>query len=150
VPTDAMHFLLSFLTLSVVGIILASAFALYVNSLVQGPEVNQLKEVLNQVAAKATDALVVLTENNATLSVVFSLPLKIGNRDYWIRFGNDSSSAWVEGAFGSISSAGKQEYCVYLPRRIIATGTFEGGYQLAQLDCAMNGSIPQITLTRRM
>ena len=149
-PTDAMDYLQSFLTLAAVGIILTSAFSLYANSLVQVPEVNQLNEVLNQVAAKAADALVVLTEDNAALSVVFSLPLKIGNRDYWIRFGNDSSAAWVEGAFGSVSIAGEQEYRVYLPKKVYVSGTFEGGYQLAQLVCAMNGSTPQITLSRRM
>jgi hypothetical protein len=148
-PTDAMDYLHSLLTLTIVGIILTSSFAIYVNSLVQGSEVNHLKEVLNQVAAEAMGALVVLTEDNATVSAVFSLPLKIGNQDYWIRLGNDSSASWVEGAFGSVSTSREQECRVYLPKKVYASGTFEGGYQLAQLVCVMNGSTPQITLSRR-
>ncbi len=144
-----MDYLQSLLTLTIVGVILTSSFAVYVNSLTQASEVNQLKEVLNQVAAEAMNALVALTEDNATVSVVFSLPLKIGNKDYWVRLGNDSSASWVEGAFGSTSTSGEQESRVYMPRKIHASGTFEGGYQLAQLVCAMNGSAPQITLSRR-
>jgi len=149
VPTDVVDYLQSFLTLAAVGIILTATFSMYVNSLGQGSEGNKLKEILNQVASKAADALAVLTEDNATLSLVFSLPLKIGNQDYWIRIGNDSSAAWVEGAFGSVSMDGEQEYRVYLPKKVYASGTFEGGYQLAQLNCTMDDSTPQITLSRR-
>ena len=149
-PTDAMDYLQSFLTLTVVGIILTATFSMYVNSLTQGSEANQLKEILNRVAAKVADALAMLTEDNATLSVVFSLPLKIGNQDYWIRIGNDSSDAWVEGAFGSVSRDGEQECRVYLPKKVYASGTFEGGYQLVLLNCTMNGLTPQITLGRKV
>jgi hypothetical protein len=144
-----MDFLHSFLTLTVVGVILTSAFALYVNSLVQGSDVIQLKEVLNQVAGKAVDALDALTENNASVSTVFNLPLRIGNSDYWIRLGNDSSAAWVEGAFGSFSETSEWGFRIYLPKKVYASGTFSGEYQLAQLSCVINGSIPQITLGRR-
>ena len=148
-PADVMDYLQSLLALTIVGVILTSSFAVYANSLTQASEVNQLKEVLNQVAAEAMDGLVAVTEDNANVSLVFSLPLKIGNKDYWIRLGNDSSASWVEGAFGSASVYGEQECRVYLPRKVYASGTFEGGYQLAQLLCVANGSIPQITLSRR-
>jgi len=149
VPTDAVDYLQSFLALTMVGVILTATFSAYANSLTQSSEAIKLRDVLHQVAAKATAALDALTEDNATVKVVLSLPLKIGNKDYWIRISNDSSSAWVEGGFGSIFAESEQEFRVYLPKKVFASGKFEGGYQLAQISCVMNGSIPQLKLGRK-
>jgi len=149
VPSSSTDFLYSLMALLAVGVILTASFSSYTTVLAHASEVSKLKEVVNHVAAKATEALTFVTENNATLSIVFSLPLKIGDRDYWIRFANDSSSAWVEGAFGNASRSGEQDCRVYLPRDVYATGTFEGGYELAQIDCSLNGSTIQLTLSRK-
>ncbi|MBS7615272.1 hypothetical protein KEJ18_06050 [Candidatus Bathyarchaeota archaeon] len=148
-PTDAVDHLQSFLALTVVGVILTAAFSAYTNSLTQSSEAIKLRDILHQVAAKATAALETLTEDNATVNVVLSLPLKIGNKDYWIRISNDSSYAWVEGGFGSPFTESEQDFRVYLPKNALASGTFEGEYQLAQISCVMNGSTPQLTLGRK-
>ena len=113
-PSNSIDFFYSFLLMMTIGTILTFSFSSYVSSLRQVSEVNQLKEVLNQVAAKATEALSIVTENNTTLSIVVRLPLTIGNNDFWIRLTNDSSKAWLEGAFGSIPRSGEQEHRVYL------------------------------------
>lgn len=148
-PTDAVDHLQSFLALTIVGIILTAAFSVFANSLTQSSEAIKLNDVLHHVAANAIAALDTLTEENATINVVLILPLKIGNKDYWIKIGNDSSSAWVEGGFGSRFTEGEHDFRVYLPKKVLASGTFEGGYHLAQISCIMNGSIPQLTLSRK-
>jgi len=132
----------------IVGTILTASFASYVNLLRGTSEVNQLREVLAKVASKAEEALASVVEHDATVSMVIHLPPKIGNRDYWIRFANDSSKAWIEAAFGRTPRSGDQEYRVYLPRGVSASGTFEGRYSRALLTCSLNSSVPQLTISR--
>jgi len=133
--------------MTVIAMILTCSFGLYVDLLKQVSEVNQLKEILRQVAATAAESIDMVAENGAALSVVIRLPLRVGSRDYWLRFSNDSSSAWLEGAFGVSPRSEEQEYRVYLPQKVKASGTFEGRYGLAQLSCSLSGSVPQITLS---
>ena len=128
--------------------LLTCSFASYVSLIRRTSEVNQLKEVLKRVAAKAEEAIVAAVEHNATTSIVIRLPIRIGENDYWIRFSNDSSKAWVEGAFGETPRDEVQEYRVYLPKKVYASGTFVGKYELAVLDCSLNGSTPQLTLSQ--
>jgi len=148
-PSDSVDFLYSFLALSLVGMILTAAFSSYGGLLKQSSETRQLEEVLRKVGSKAAYALMLLTENNAALSLNFELPHKIGDRYYWIRIANDSSSSWVEGGFGLESRTGEQEYRIYLPRKIYASGTFESRYGIAQLNCSLVGSNLEIILGRK-
>jgi len=148
-PSTSHDFLYSLMTMMIVGMILTFSFSSYVNPLREIPEVNKLKEVVNQVAAEAEEVLSAITECNATLRIVIRLPLRIGDRDYWIRLTNDTSRAWVEGAFGRAGKIEGGRYRVYLPREATASGIFEGRYRLALLDCYLNGSTPQLTLSRQ-
>ena len=147
-PSISTTFFYSLLTMMIVGTILTASFAAYVNLLRGASEVNQLREVLAKVATRAEEVLATVIEHNATVSAVIQLPPKIGDRDYWIRFVNDSSKAWVEAAFGRTPRSGDQEDRVYLPRGISASGTFEGRYSRALISCSLNGSVPQLTLSR--
>jgi len=146
--SDSMDFLHSFLALSIVGVILTGAFASYVGSVKQSSETEKLEEILRMVGSKVAYALMVLTENNASLILRFKMPTKIGERYYWIRISNDSSSSWVEGGFGITSRAENPDYRIYLPRRIHAAGAFESRYGIAQLNCSLDGSAPRIKLSR--
>jgi len=148
-PSDSADFLYSLLALSMVGIILTAALASYGGLLKQSSEEKQLEDALKKVGSKAAYALMLLTENNATLSLTFEMPHKIGDRYYWIRIANDSSSSWVEGGFGIESRTGEQEYRIYLPRKIYASGAFESRYGIAQLNCSLVNSTITITLGRR-
>jgi len=132
-----------------VGAILTFSFVSYVNPLRGISEINKLKEVLNQVAAKAEEATSVITECDSTLRVVIQLPLTIGDRNYWIQFTNDSSRIWLEGAFGEPGEIGVQKYRIYLPGVAMVSGIFEGRYGLAILSCSFTGSIPKLTLNRQ-
>jgi len=148
-PSDSADFLYSLLALFMVGIILTAALASYGGLLKQSSEERQLEDVLKKVGSKAAYALMLLTENNATLSLIFEMPHKIGDRYYWIRIANDSSSSWIEGGFGIESRTGEQEYRIYLPRKIYASGTFESRYGIAQLNCSLINSTLTIALGRR-
>ena len=148
-PSDSTDFLYSLLALSMVGIILTAALSSYGGLLKQSSDNKQLEEVLRKVGSKAAYALMLLTENNATLSLDFKLPTKIGDRYYWIRIANDSSSSWVEGGFGIVSRTEEQECRIYLPRKVYASGTFESRYEIAHLNCSLLNSTPKITLGRR-
>jgi len=148
-PSNSIDFLYSFLALSMVGLILTASLDSYCGLLKQSSESKQLEDLLERVESKVTYALMLLTENNATLILSFQMPSKIGDRYYWIRIANDSSSSWVEGGFGIESRTGEQEYRVYLPRKIYASGTFESRYTIAQLNCSLVGSTPKIILGRR-
>jgi len=148
-PSSSIDFLYSFLTLSMVGIILTAASASYCGLLKESSESEQLEALLEKMEAKATYALMLLSENNATLILNFHMPSKIGDRYYWIRIANDSSSSWIEGGFGIESRIGDQEYRVYLPRKVYAFGTFESLYEIAQLNCSLVGSTPKIVLEKK-
>jgi len=149
-PSDSTDFLYSLLALSMVGVILTAALSSYGGLLKQSSEEKQLEDALKKVGSKVTYALMLLTENDATLSLTFQLPSKIGDRYYWIRIANDSSSSWIEGGFGIESRMGEQEYRIYLPRKIYASGTFESRYEIARLNCSLISSTPQVILGREV
>lgn len=147
-PSDSIDYLHSFLALSVVGVILTAAFASYSGSIKQSSENKQLDDVLRMVGAKATYAVALLTENNASFVLKFQIPTKIGDRYYWIRIANDSYSSWIEGGFGIEARDENPDSRVYLPRKIYASGAFESRYEIAQLNCSLTGSVLRITLGR--
>lgn len=148
-PSVSTSFLYSFVTMMMVGTILTFTLASYVSPLKEISEVNKLKEILDQVESKTEEDLAIIAESNATLNTVIQLPPRIGDRDYWIRFSNDSSKAWIEGAFGRVEETGAQRYRVYLPSKVTASGAFEGRYVLALLNCSLDKSTPKLVLSRQ-
>jgi len=79
-PSDSTDFLFSFLALSMVSVILMAALASYGGILKQSSESKQLEDILRKVGSKVAYALTILTENNATFSLTFQIPTKIGDR----------------------------------------------------------------------
>jgi len=147
-PSVPINFFYSLMAMMIVSMLLTCSFASYVNLLRGTSEINSLREVVDRVAAKAEGALATIIAHNATMSILIQLPTRIGYRDYWIRLANDSSKAWLEGGFGKAPISGEKTYRVYFPRKAYASGTFEGGYNLALLSCFLNGSVPQLVLSR--
>ena len=148
-PSVSTSFLYSLITMLIVGTILTFSMIQYVNPLREMSEVNSLKDILNNIAGKAEECLVTVTEYNATSSIVVKLPLAVGNRDYWIRFSNDSSKAWLECGFGRPGEIVGQTYRVYLSRAVSASGIFEGRYEFALLNCSLSGYMPELILGDR-
>ena len=148
-PSNSIDYLHSLLALSIIGIILTASINSYCGLLKRSSEIKELKNVLERIESKVTYALLLLTENNATLTLKFQMPSRIGSQYYWIRIANDSSSAWIEGGFGINSRTEGWEYRIYLPRKVYASGTFESRYSIAQLNCSIKGDVPQIVLGRK-
>ncbi|MEM4704627.1 MAG: hypothetical protein QXJ02_06140 [Candidatus Bathyarchaeia archaeon] len=128
-----------------VGTLLISSFSSYANTLRHIPEKEQLGNLLQRVATKATEILVATNENSTT-QVCLRLPTSIGNNQYWIRLKNDSVQIWVEGGLGRIWN-GTTANRAYLPVRAIVSGEFLSSYGLATLTCYKNQSEPQLVLT---
>jgi hypothetical protein len=132
--------------LTTVSILLVCCFSLYAGTVRSLPEIEQLKNILDHVAAKGNELLTLVTTTNSTARTIIQLPSTIGNQEYWIRIRNDTTNAWIEGALGQISE-NRTTYRVFLPRKASTSGYYMGGYGSAMLECYMNGSILQLNLS---
>ena len=126
--------------------ILISSFSVYATSLRNIPEEAQLIRVLTQVAAEGCKLVTLTSRTNATSEVVLSLPTVIGNKQYWIRLRNESSSAWFEGALGSIHT-GNPRNRVHLPNNVSVEGNYSSYDGRALLQCNKEGSLINLRLT---
>jgi len=147
-PETPSVFLYSFLTMVIVGVILTSSFSIYVSFIKSKVEILKLKEIVNKVAAKVEEALLNAVENNATVHLEFTLPPKIGDRYYWIRIRSDSSKTWIEASFGRVINGTYPMYRTYLPNGINASGIFRSMHGRALIICFLNGTVPQLSLSR--
>lgn len=144
-PSIPSSHLYTFLALIAVSILLISSYSSYANTVRTIPEIEQLKNILDHVAAKGNELLTLATATNSTAYTLIQLPPKIGHREYWIRVQNDTSNVWVEGALGQLREDGTK-YQAFLPGKASTSGYYIGGYGSARLECYMNGSIPQLNL----
>jgi len=133
------------IALAVVGALLVASINAYTTTLKTTSEIQQLKNLLNVVAAKGMELLTIAASTNSSTQVFLQLPTTIGYRQYWMRAGNDSSTAWIEGNLGQITDI-EAPNRILLPQGTSACGSFVGGYGQAVLKSYMNGSIPQLNI----
>ena len=144
-PSIAISHLYTFLALTTVSILLVCSFSLYANTVRSLPEIEQLKNILDHVAAKGNELLTLVTGTNSTARTIIQLPSTIGHQEYWIRVRNDTSNAWIEGALGQMKE-NRTTYRVFLPRKASTSGYYMAGYGAAMLECYMNDSILQLDI----
>lgn len=144
-PSTIPSHIYTLVALSAVCTILIATLYSYTTALRATPEIEQLKNLLNHVAAKGNELLTTAAATNSSAQVFLQLPATIGHKQYWLRARNDSSSAWLEGSLGQIIE-NEVAHQVYLPQRTSASGYFVGGYGPAILESYMNGSTPQLNL----
>lgn len=144
-PAIAPSYIYAFFALIAVSSILISAFATYATTLRTIPEKEQLENLLTYIVSKGYELITLATTTNSTSEAILQLPTTIGNKQYWIRFCNDSSKAWMEGALGSIHD-GSVSNKVYLPKTVSASGNYSSGYGPAVLECHFNNSIISLRL----
>ncbi|UCE16332.1 MAG: hypothetical protein JSV12_01575 [Candidatus Bathyarchaeota archaeon] len=144
-PSIASNHLYTFIAMTAVSTLLIVSFSIYASTVRTIPKIEQLKNILDHVAAKANELLTLVTATNSTIQTLIQLPTTIGQQGYWIKIRNDTSNAWVEGALGEIRED-ETEYRVFFPKNVRASGNYLGGYGPATLECYMNGSIPQLNL----
>lgn len=143
-PSIIPSYMYMFAAMIAVGTLLIFSFNSFAATLRSVPETEQLGNLLNQVAAKATELLTVKT--NSKTQITLSLPIRIGDRDYWVRLQNDSAQSWVEGGFGGIWNA-TSSHRVFFPNKPAVAGHYISGFGYAVLKCYMNGSALQLLLT---
>lgn len=144
-PSIAPSYLYTFIALIAVSCLLVFSFMAYADTLRFSSEVKQLKNLMAQIAAKSTELVTLTLATNATAEVHLQMPIVIGNKQYWLQLCNDSASAWVEGGFGNMPIKGT-ELQVYLPKEVLATGYYVGGYGAACLACDIDDGAPRIEL----
>jgi hypothetical protein len=144
-PSIIPSYLYMFAAMIAVGTLLIFSFNSYAATLRSVPETEQLDNLLNHVAAKATE-LLTQTKTDSNARITLNLPIRIGDRDYWIRLQNDSIQSWVEGGFGEIWND-TVSHKVFFPNRPAVAGHYISGFGAAVLKCYMNGSVLQLLLT---
>jgi hypothetical protein len=114
---------------------LICAFTSFSVSIKQDVEVEQLKNILEHVAAQSCELISTTTTNNSSATLQLSLPSNLGEKSYWIQFRNDSSNAWVEG--GLASTPVETSLKIYVPGTVNASGLYKSGYGFAELECQL-------------
>jgi len=144
VPSIIPAYMQMFVAMIAVGTLLIFSFNSYAATLRFIPETEQLNNLLNYVAAKATE-LTTSTQTGTVTQFYLSLPIEIGNQQYWIRLQNDTIQSWIMGGFGTDSNM-TSSYVVFLPGNPTASGYLLSVYGPAVLKSSMNGSDHQLFL----
>ena len=145
-PSTIPGHIYTMIALAVIGALLVATVNSYAGTLRNTSEVEQLRNLLSQVAARGIELITLTASTNSSAAASVHLPASIGTQQYWMAARNDSSSVWIEGALGRMIE-GETSNRVYLPRTISAAGHFVSGYGSAILHTHMNGSIPQLDLS---
>jgi hypothetical protein len=143
-PSIIPGYIQMFLAMIIVGTLLIFTFNSYAATLRFIPETEQLDNLLNYVAAKAT-GLITSTQTDGIAQVYLNLPTGIGDQPYWIRLQNDTFQSWVMGGFGAdwnITSSHR----VFLPGNPIVNGHHLSFYGPAVLENRINDSVRQLFL----
>jgi len=126
--------------------LLIIAFMNYTGAMRVSSELRQLKNLMDQAAAKSTELLTTSLATNATIEAFIQVPAAIGEREYWLQLRNDSSKAWIEGGLGN-NPTESGAFRVYLPKETSAMGDFIGGHGALYLSCRLNAGTPAIELS---
>jgi len=144
-PSVVASYVYTFAALVAVSALLIFSVNSYAYSLRAASEQNQLQSILTGVAAKANEALILVTTNNASLTVTLNMPTTIGDQYYWLQIHNDSSKAWVEGALGEFRE-GLDGLKIVIPNYAVMSGYFISADEIATLHGYMDASTPQLEL----
>lgn len=145
-PAITPSYLYTFVALIAVSGLLVFSFADYTNALRSSSELKQLRNLLDCVAAKGTELIVLSQTTNASTEAFVQMPASIGNKQYWLRLRNDSVKAWLEGGLGG-EPVSETELRAYIPKKTSATGYYIGGYGVVRLECSLISGTTHIQLT---
>jgi len=145
VPSIIPGYVYTFFALTIIGTLLICTFSAFAVSVKQEVEIEQLKNLLEYVAAESCELISTTTTNNSTASVTVPLPSRVGEKRYWIQLRNDSSSAWIEGGFGI--SPIQTSLTIFVPGQVTASGLYISGYGFAELECQVQGTLTFLNLS---
>lgn len=144
-PSVVSSYIYTLAALTAVSALLIYSLYSYTATLRNMSEMDQLKNILNEVATKANELLTLVETTNSSTRAFVLLPTSIGSQQYWMQLRNDSSSAWLEGFLGQ-TVGGDEAHRVFLPPKTSASGYFIAGQGPALLECYPNGSAPRLNL----
>ncbi|MCW4035368.1 MAG: hypothetical protein NWF03_08405 [Candidatus Bathyarchaeota archaeon] len=144
-PSIIPSYVYTFFALTIVGTILICTFSTFAVSVKQDVETEQLKNLLEYVAAESCELISTSSVNNSTASIKLTMPPRLGENRYWIQFRNDSSTAWIEGGLGTTPV--QTSLTVFVPGLVNASGLFISGYGFAELECQTQGTTTFLNLT---
>jgi len=144
-PSIIPCYVYTLFALSIVGTLLICTFSAFAVSVKQDVEVEQLTNLLEYVAAESCELISACSSNNATVTARLMLPLRVGEKSYWIQLRSNSSGAWVEGGFGD--SPVQTSLVFSLPGVVTASGLFTGDYGYAELSCQVQGAVILLNLS---
>jgi len=129
----------AFFALISVSSILISSYVAYATTLRTIPEIKQMRNLLEFVAAKGCELVALTSTTNATSKATLQLPSSIGSKQYWIRLESESTNSWVEGALGEIHASRVADH-IFLPKAISASGNYSSNYGPGILECYIDAS----------
>ena len=147
-PSTIPGHIYTMIALAVIGALLIATVNSYTTSLRNASEIEQLRNLLGQVAAKGSELITLVASANLSAHASLQLPASIGTQQYWLRARNNSSNAWIEGALGQMVDVAVPNR-VYLPRGTSVSGYYVSGYGAAILEAYINGSNPQLNLSSK-
>jgi len=147
-PSTIPGHIYTMIALAVIGSLLIATVNSYTTSLRNASEIEQLRNLLSQVAAKGSELITLVASANLSAHASLQLPASIGTQQYWLRARNNSSNAWIEGALGQMVDVAVPNR-VYLPRGTSVSGYYVSGYGAAILEAYMDGSNPQLNLSSK-
>ncbi|MBS7616844.1 hypothetical protein KEJ45_06575 [Candidatus Bathyarchaeota archaeon] len=140
-PAITPSYLYTLFAVIAVSSILTVSFMNYANAVRTSLETRKMKNLLDQIAAKATELLTLTMTTNAKASTFIQAPNAMGEKQYWIRLENDSTRAWLEGGFGNTPTE-NTELRAYIPNCALVSGYYISGYGAICLTCSVdNGAI---------
>ncbi|MEM2281141.1 MAG: hypothetical protein QXZ68_04030 [Candidatus Bathyarchaeia archaeon] len=145
-PSITTGYLYTFFALIAVSGILIASFVDYANAIRFSSEVKTLRDLMDFVAAEATELLTAALTANASAETYIEAPAAIGDKQYWLALRNDSVRVWLEGGFGKTPTI-SGVLCVYLTVEAEASGYYVGGYGAICLTCSTGANAPKITIS---
>jgi hypothetical protein len=145
VPSIIPSYVYSFFALTIVGTLLICTFSTFAVSVKQDVETEELNNLLEYVAAESCELISTATTNNSTATVRLVLPVRVGEKGYWIQLRTDSSSAWIEGGLGATPV--QTSLTVFLPGVVTASGLYTSGYSSVELECQIQGDVTFLNLS---
>ncbi len=144
-PSIPPSYLYTFFAMLAISSLLVFSFIAYASTVRFSSEVQQLKRLIDTIAAKSTSLITLALLTNATSEDSVQMPTAVGSRQYWLQFHNSSTLAWIEAGFGNIAlkNAGLN---VYLPKEAVAEGNYTAGNGAAHLVCDCKNGTPYIKL----
>ena len=129
----------------IVGTIVIAACGLSTANLKNEAEKQQLSNIADYVATESLELVAHAAAENLTSTIHLNVPQLIGNQRYWIKIANDSAKTWVEVGFGTTVISSEQ--LAYIPAEVTASGTYTSGSGVASLECYLDSSGVQLTLS---